>query len=497
MIQYACVQNSIHDKQGTHKSIASKWENKYETDILVVACCGFGVDRNLDLKTDLQLLTRLARKLRNDRETLGGAVDLSSGDLGGELKFTIVDGVPTQVKPKEDKEIHHPFAEMMIFANTSVATKTAEAFPESALLRMHQTASENRFDDLKGALTAGGVRFDGSSNMALANSLKSAEEGSSRPVQSLFRTLATRAMSEALYVCPGSNQNRGNLSHYGLGLEKYTHFTSPIRRYADVIVHKQLLAALEREAKGPRANASKSKAVNTPVEPLPASNVISTMEGEGLEGLDGDDLLDALIDGAAELALDDNADEIVPEPEPVDDDTRTPYQTSDVARICDGLNLHNRLAKRSSYESQRLYLSLYFRNHAEVHSAVVVDIRANGFYCYVPRFDFRAPVYLRDKDGALQMDPALFGLSASFGESPTAGFAQAPYCRLLPGGRLEEVENELVATVSGAQFRVRPLDVALVWISCEDWDDRARRDAQGCGKGACREARRGKHRSFE
>jgi DIS3-like exonuclease 1 len=66
------------------------------------------------IREDLTVLTRLARKLRKDREDIGGAVDLSSGDLGTELKFTLEAGKPTKVAPKQDKEIHHTIAELMI-----------------------------------------------------------------------------------------------------------------------------------------------------------------------------------------------------------------------------------------------------------------------------------------------------------------------------------------------------------------------------------------------
>ena len=148
------------------------------------------------LKNDLTLLTKLARKLRKHREDVGGAVDLSSGDLGGsELKFALDENNnPTRVAPKKDLEIHHTIAELMILANSSVASKIYQAFPNSALLRIHRAVEEERFDDLKEVLNAGKIEFDGSSNMALAESLKKAEQGgkSGAVVNSLFRSLATR-----------------------------------------------------------------------------------------------------------------------------------------------------------------------------------------------------------------------------------------------------------------------------------------------------------------
>jgi DIS3-like exonuclease 1 len=146
------------------------------------------------LKHDLSILTRLSRKLRKDREDIGGAVDLSSGDQGSELKFSLDENNnPTKVTPKKQEEIHHTIAEMMIMANTWVAKKIHESFPDRALLRIHHSVEDSRFEDLKEVLNAGNIAFDGSSNMALAGSLKKAErETKSSSLMSLFQSLATR-----------------------------------------------------------------------------------------------------------------------------------------------------------------------------------------------------------------------------------------------------------------------------------------------------------------
>ena len=147
------------------------------------------------LKKGLSILQRLTRKLRKDRETIGGAVDLSGGDLGKELKFALDgNGNPTKVAPKKELEIHHTIAEMMILANQYVASKIYSRLPESSLLRIHQTVSEDRFEELESALKAGGIAFDGSSNMALAKSLNKAKQEGKRNqlVNSLLQSLATR-----------------------------------------------------------------------------------------------------------------------------------------------------------------------------------------------------------------------------------------------------------------------------------------------------------------
>lgn len=157
---------------------------------------GYPVDAStIDaLKEDLDILTRLARKLRTDREEVGGAVDLSSGDQGNELKFTLDENNnPIKVTPKKQVEIHHTIAELMILANTWVAKTIHDKMPDRALLRVHRSAEEKRFEDLKEVLKAGKISFDGSSNMALAESLKRAETATkSGSLMSLFQSLATR-----------------------------------------------------------------------------------------------------------------------------------------------------------------------------------------------------------------------------------------------------------------------------------------------------------------
>ena len=85
--------------------------------------------------------------------------------------------------------------------------------------------------------------MDTSSNVSLAASLDAAVDPDDPLVNQLLRMLATRAMVKALYCSTGSLEPE-QLHHYGLALDLYTHFTSPIRRYSDLIVHRQLLLAL-------------------------------------------------------------------------------------------------------------------------------------------------------------------------------------------------------------------------------------------------------------
>ena len=444
---------------------------------------GAPVDVHLisDLKHDLSILTKLARKLRKKREDIGGAVDLSSGDRGSELKFELDrNGNPVRVAAKTEKEIHHTIAEMMIFANGSVASRIHESFPDTALLRIHRHVEEGRFEELESTLKVAGINFDGRSNRGLANTLKSAKLGGKYGaiVDSLLQSLATRAMSEAQYVCSGAYEGESGFSHYGLGIDKYTHFTSPIRRYADVVVHRELLAAISADSSSRSIKQLEGPKIERPqLETLPESNVMTVLgRAKEDENLDGDDLLDSLIEGASELALESKTS---PLPSTLTSSTNDLsgegtsnvvelFDKSQVVKICDRINHMNRIAKLSSMDCQRLFLSLYFRENIETTSAVILSLRANGVIVYIPKFDLKGPVFLSDRDGHLQIDPEIVGLPPTTGLPPTSGFSALEHCRLLPEGTCDLLDDDqLVIGIRGGtkSATFRPLDVITVQLS--------------------------------
>lgn len=451
---------------------------------------GAPVDRTLvpTLKRDLDILTQLARKLRKDREAIGGAVDLSSADFGTELKFSLDEnGIPIKVTSKKELEIHHTIAEMMIMANQSVAEKIYAAFPNSALLRIHSTVSEDRFEDLQSALKAGGIEFDGKSNMALARSLKQATlvGKNAAIVNSLWQSLATRAMSKALYICTGNQEKGVGLSHYGLGINKYTHFTSPIRRYADVVVHKQLLASLAIPERAALIRPPPGFPNQRRLSSIPNSVVLSIEKGEGLQTMDKDETLNdphsPLIEGTLQVPLEseDINLSLVCQEKQVD---VVVYESNKVSSICDILNKQNTMSKLSSLVCQRLFLSLYFRTHVEIAPAVITDIRENGLLVYIPNFDIKGPVFLSDINGNVQIDPNLVGLSQNSGLSPTSGFASSGFNRLFPTAMCVIQDNaddkkrilEIVIPGAPNKLSFQTLDVITVQISCDFSDMKAR-----------------------
>ncbi|XP_076744859.1 DIS3-like exonuclease 1 [Maylandia zebra] len=152
----------------------------------------------------------------------------------------------TALVPRQPLEVHETVAECMIYANHWVARKIQEAFPNQALLRCHPPPQQELFNQLVDTAKAKGFTIDTRSNKALAASLDRAVDPQDPLVNRLFRMMATTAMSQALYFSTGAHP-QDQYYHYGLALDRYTHFTSPIRRYADIVVHRLLTAALHMQ----------------------------------------------------------------------------------------------------------------------------------------------------------------------------------------------------------------------------------------------------------
>lgn len=132
----------------------------------------------------------------------------------------------------------------MLLANISVARKNQETFPATAVLRRHMPPPATNFEKLKDILQKRkGMTVDVSSSGALAASLDRCIDSEEPAFNTLVRIMATRCMLSAEYFCSGSVA-RDTFGHYGLASPIYTHFTSPIRRYADVLAHRQLSAAI-------------------------------------------------------------------------------------------------------------------------------------------------------------------------------------------------------------------------------------------------------------
>lgn len=135
----------------------------------------------------------------------------------------------------------------MLLANCSVAEHCLKHFPATSLLRRHPTPAQQQFEPLLRAAAAVNVSIDTTTSKSLAESLDEAIRASDPYFNKLIRIMATRCMTQAVY-CTSNEVSLPDCHHYGLAAPLYTHFTSPIRRYADVVVHRVLMATLGLEA---------------------------------------------------------------------------------------------------------------------------------------------------------------------------------------------------------------------------------------------------------
>ncbi|KAI7867430.1 exosome complex exonuclease RRP44-like protein [Spinellus fusiger] len=197
-----------------------------------------------DITNGIRVMNSMAKKLRQKRIDRG-ALTLSSPEVRFNLENDSQD--PVDVEMKELKETNALVEEFMLLANISVAEKIHSKFPNSALLRKHAAPPSTSFDTLRKALLEVGVGLEVENSKALADSLDRAVLPEDPYFNKLVRILMTRCMMQAQYFCSGT-ESEADFRHYGLASPIYTHFTSPIRRYSDVVVHRLLQACIDGDA---------------------------------------------------------------------------------------------------------------------------------------------------------------------------------------------------------------------------------------------------------
>jgi len=194
---------------------------------------------NYEVEADIKLLHELSQRLREQRYKRG-ALSLGSIKLNFELDEY---NNPVECTVYEHKDANRLIEEFMLLTNMSVAQKISSAFPEQALLRRHASPIERRLNDFVEHANRLGYDFDASSAGALQKSFNVIREDDVREV---LKLLAIKPMQRAKYFCTGT-LDIAKYHHYALNVPLYTHFTSPIRRYADIIVHRMLDAAISGE----------------------------------------------------------------------------------------------------------------------------------------------------------------------------------------------------------------------------------------------------------
>ncbi len=174
-------------------------------------------------------MDRLAKIMRAKRMNQGA---LSFDKV--EVRFNLNENnEPVSVYFKEGKDANKLIEEFMLLANRKVAQYIGKQ-KKTFIYRIHDDPNEDKLMALNGIVSRFGHKLDFKDKKSISASLnKLLEDVKGKKEQNLVDTLAIRSMSKAIYTV-------NNIGHYGLAFDYYTHFTSPIRRYPDVMVHRLL-----------------------------------------------------------------------------------------------------------------------------------------------------------------------------------------------------------------------------------------------------------------
>jgi len=193
------------------------------------------------LVTELLLLDKLSKILRRKRQE-NGSINFESS----EVKFILDDdNMPIDVYFKESLSTNHLIEEFMLLANRTVAKhigfpkKNAKPF----VYRVHDLPDKERISTLNEIVKKFGHNIENNNPKVLSKSLNYLlNKVKGEPEQQMVETLTIRSMAKAVYTT-------SNIGHYGLSFDYYSHFTSPIRRYPDLIVHRLLNQYINKKPK--------------------------------------------------------------------------------------------------------------------------------------------------------------------------------------------------------------------------------------------------------
>lgn len=194
-----------------------------------------------DYANEILLLNTISKKLRKDRFEQG-AINFSST----ELRFKLDENaVPIGIIVKESKEAHQLIEEWMLLANKYVASYISALQKNNEQLlfpyRVHDLPNEEKLANYASFVSRFGYKLSLNNPKTIAASFnKMLQEAHGKPEQHIIESLGIRTMSKASYTTT-------NIGHYGLGFEHYCHFTSPIRRYPDILVHRILFNVLNHQ----------------------------------------------------------------------------------------------------------------------------------------------------------------------------------------------------------------------------------------------------------
>jgi len=180
----------------------------------------------------LETLDALYRALARARAKRG-AIDFETLET---LMIFDAHGKILRIEPYERNDAHRIIEECMLAANVC-ASEFLKAHDHPALYRVHEGPTPERLEKLRDFLATFGLSLGGGDEPHAKDYAKLLEKIKDRPDKQLLQTVMLRSLKQAIY-------SPHNVGHFGLAYESYTHFTSPIRRYPDLLIHRAIKAAL-------------------------------------------------------------------------------------------------------------------------------------------------------------------------------------------------------------------------------------------------------------
>lgn len=199
-----------------------------------------------DIFQSIRNLNKISKALKDNR-FVDGALRLDNA----KVVFLLDEcGVPYDSMLCERKDSNFLVEEFMLLANRTAAEIISRAFPDSALLRRHPEPNMRKLREFEVFCSKHGLELDASSSSSLHTSLVKIKETLKEDLvfYDILINYATKPMQLAKYFCTGdATVPENDWGHYALAVPLYTHFTSPLRRYPDIVVHRTLSATIEAE----------------------------------------------------------------------------------------------------------------------------------------------------------------------------------------------------------------------------------------------------------